>query len=195
MKLINSGAEAKIYSETLFGTEIVVKERKAKPYRIAQLDSELRETRTKSEARILYEVGAAGINAPRLVGIGKFRIYATKIKGKLLIEAGVGRIDFGKIGMQLALMHNANVAHGDFTPANIMKCGSEYFVIDFGLSEITGSVEEKAIDLLLLKRSIEPAQYREFAKGYARISKNPKIVTARLKEIEKRGRYQVRTLA
>ncbi|MDE1827727.1 MAG: Kae1-associated serine/threonine protein kinase [Candidatus Micrarchaeota archaeon] len=195
MRLINSGAEAKIYSGMLFGTEIIVKERRAKPYRIAQLDSELREARTKSEARVLYEVGVAGVNAPRLLGVGKFSIYATRIKGKLLIDDGVGRIDFGKIGMQLALMHNANVAHGDFTPANIMKSGKEYFIIDFGLSEITSSVEEKAIDLLLLKRSIGPGQYARFAKGYARISKDPKPVIARLEEIEKRGRYQVRTLA
>lgn len=134
------------------------------------------------------------MNAPRLVALGKFSIYTNKLEGKLVKDMKTP-IDFSKIGIQLGLMHNGDIAHGDFTPANVMKCDEEYFVIDFGLSEMTSSVEEKAIDLLLMKRSIGAEEYLRFAKGYAKNSKNAKAILKRLTEIEKRGRYQIRTIS
>ncbi|MGI0141241.1 MAG: KEOPS complex kinase/ATPase Bud32 [Candidatus Micrarchaeales archaeon] len=195
MKMIGSGAEAKVYSANLFGIEMVVKERLPKNYRIGEIDEELRETRTKREAKILYELDSLGVNAPKLLGVGRFSIYVNRIEGRLLTDDKIGHVDFGKIGEQLGLMHNGNIAHGDFTPANVMKLGSEYFVIDFGLSEITSSAEEKAIDLLLMKRAINEKCYRDFGRGYAKVSKDSKRIFERLHKIEKRGRYQARSIA
>ncbi|HVA83090.1 MAG TPA: KEOPS complex kinase/ATPase Bud32 [Candidatus Aquilonibacter sp.] len=195
MKMIGEGAEAKIYALDIFGTDALAKNRVEKKYRVPQLDIEIRETRTRKEARILYALSNAGVNAPRLIGLGKFTIYMSRLEGKLLKDIKAEPAEFAKIGGQLALMHNANVSHGDFTPANIMKCKGEYFIIDFGLAEISNSIEEKAIDLLLIKRSSTGSQYSSLLKGYAKVSKNSKEILERLEEIEKRGRYQVRTLS
>jgi Kae1-associated kinase Bud32 len=95
----------------------------------------------------------------------------------------------------LARMHNAGIVHGDFTPANIMLCGGVPYVIDFGLAADVGSTEEKAIDLLLMKRSLPKKEYLIFEKSYAREGTGSRATLERLAEVEKRGRYQVRTLA
>ncbi|MDE1845836.1 MAG: Kae1-associated serine/threonine protein kinase [Candidatus Micrarchaeota archaeon] len=194
MKLLGEGAEAKIYSLNIFNTDLIAKVRIKKEYRIEQIDSELRESRTRKEAKVLHTLAKFGVNAPRLVALGKYTLYTSKLEGKLLKDIELEAKEFVKMGEQLALMHNANISHGDFTPANIMKCGKEYFIIDFGLSEISNSQEEKAIDLLLIKRSIDSKRYAGLLKGYAKSSKNSKEILERLEEIEKRGRYQVRTL-
>ena len=195
MKIINEGAEARIFSADLFGNSVIVKERQRKAYRIEQIDNELRTARTKREAKVLHEVSRLGVNAPRLLAIGKFSIYMSRVNGKLLKDSKSGSRLFLEIGRQLALIHNGNVAHGDFTPANIMLSDGKPFVIDFGLSEMTSSIEEKAIDLLLMKRSIDMEQYKAFIKSYAKHSKNSREMIARLASIERRGRYQTRTLA
>ncbi len=59
---------------------------------------------------------------------------------------------------------------------------------------MTGSMEDKALDLLLMKRSINTMQFRAFADGYKAQGKDAAGVMKRLGEIEKRGRYQTRTL-
>lgn len=195
MKMIGEGAEAKIYALDIFETRALAKVRIKKDYRVAQLDSEIRETRTRKEAKILYTLAKVGVNAPRMIGLGKFTIYMSRLEGELLKDINAKPDEFAKIGEQLALMHNGNVSHGDFTPANIMKCKTGYFIIDFGLAEISNSLEEKAIDLLLIKRSVDEKRYSSLLKGYAKVSKNSREILERLEEIEKRGRYQVRTLS
>ena len=67
-------------------------------------------------------------------------------------------------------------------------------MIDFGLSEITDSVEERALDVLLMKRSIGRDSYRGFLKGYQAAAPGAGGVLKRLETIERRGRYQTRTL-
>ena len=60
--------------------------------------------------------------------------------------------------------------------------------------EMTNSLEDKALDLLLMKRSSSAGQFLAFVDGYKRLGKDAPWVLRRLKEIEKRGRYQTRTL-
>ncbi|MDE1870062.1 MAG: Kae1-associated serine/threonine protein kinase [Candidatus Micrarchaeota archaeon] len=195
MKIVGEGAEAKLYALDVFKARALVKVRIKKEYRVPQLDEEIRETRTRKEAKILYTLAKVGVNAPRMIGLGRFTIYMSRLEGKLLKDTATKPSEFTKIGKQLALMHNANVSHGDFTPANIMKCKEDYFIIDFGLAEISNSLEEKAIDLLLIKRSVDLKRYSSLLRGYAKVSKNSREILKRLEEIEKRGRYQVRTLS
>ena len=71
-----------------------------------------------------------------------------------------------EIGRTLALLHDAGVVHGDFTTANLMIKEKCLYVIDFGLSEITESTEGRAIDLLLIKRSIGKRDYSRLEKSY-----------------------------
>lgn len=192
---IGEGAEAKIYQADIFGKELLLKRREEKKYRIKELDERLRKERTKTEARIMFRLGKSGIPTPRVIAVGKFSIYMEKLSGKLLKDLKPTQEILKETGSMLGKMHEQNIAHGDFTPANIMVSGKSIYVIDFGLSEVTNSQEEKALDLLLMKRSIPKREYSIFEESYSRSYNGSKAIVNRLKEIEKRGRYQIRTLA
>ncbi len=195
MELLSEGAEAKIYTMVLCGAALVAKVREPKDYREKSLDVMLRESRTRKEARAMHYARAAGLNVPAIVALGRFSIYMEHVEGRLLKDAkGVDAATFAKIGGVLALMHRGNITHGDFTPANIMLSGDKIFVIDFGLAEMSGGVEEKALDLLLMKRAIGGAEYRALEKGYLSHGGGNEVL-ARLADIILRGRYQTRTLA
>ena len=195
MRKLSEGAEAKVFETKMFEVDAVVKVRQAKAYRIGELDESLRRSRTRKEARAMLRASEAGVRVPRLLGLGKFSIYMEKMSGKLMKDTLGKHLPYSYIGEMLAKMHAANVIHGDFTPANIMINGKEMYVIDFGLAEISESVENKAIDLLLMKRSIGRREYADLQQAYTRDYTESKQVIARLAEIEKRGRYQIRTLA
>lgn len=192
---IGEGAEAVIYQSRILGREVLLKRREAKKYRVKELDERLRKERTSTEARVMLRLAKAGVPVPRIVAVGRFSIYMEKLPGILLKEANPSAEIFREIGETLGRIHTRDIAHGDFTPANIMLSGKSIFIIDFGLSEVTKSQEEKALDLLLMKRSIPKRQYSAFERAYLQTYSNSKIIINRLKEIEKRGRYQIRTLA
>jgi Kae1-associated kinase Bud32 len=194
MKMLSEGAESKVFETSIFGRSAVVKVRQPKAYRIRELDEALRRTRTRKEAKAMYRASSAGVRTPEIFGIGKFSIYMEKVPGKLLKDAADERIDYETIGLMLAKMHSVNVTHGDFTPANIVVGEQGICIIDFGLSDVSNSIEDKAIDLLLMKRSISGDDYSTMESAYRKESKNPEEIIIRLAEIEKRGRYQVRTL-
>ncbi len=193
-EIIGIGAEAKLYTFKMFDVETVVKERLPKKYRAAALDLKIRKTRTKTEARIMFRLSRAGVRCPRIVALGRFSVYMEKVDGTLLKDKRITDREIAESAKILSRMHSLNVIHGDFTPANLISDGSTVYVIDFGLSEITQSDEEKAIDLLLMKRSIKADLYRIFEKEYAKSYSESKRILNRLKEVERRGRYQVRTL-
>jgi len=195
LRLIGEGAEAKVFETSLFGTCAVVKLRHVKSYRIREIDENLRKTRTKKEARVIYRAYKSGVVVPRLLGVGKFTVYMEKVEGTMLKDILDTYSDYARIGRTLAKMHNADVVHGDFTPANIIISKGRACVIDFGLSEISDSIEDKAIDLLLMKRSIDTKSYMKMLAAYRKESKQAKQILKRLEGVEKRGRYQVRSLA
>ncbi|EST09773.1 Protein kinase domain protein [Kalmanozyma brasiliensis GHG001] len=71
------------------------------------------------------------------------------------------------IGKQLAIMHEADIIHGDLTTSNMMlrpasaQSGAskvdlnhdEVVLIDFGLSSVSAFAEDKAVDLYVLERA------------------------------------------
>lgn len=60
-----------------------------------------------------------------------------------------------EIGSTLSLMHASNIIHGDLTTSNIIvDKDCKIVMIDFGLSQIKVSNEDKAVDLYVLKRAI-----------------------------------------
>ncbi len=196
MKIISEGAEAKIYESATLGNRVVIKDRAAKAYREKSLDLRIRAQRTKSEAKILAKASSNGANTPTVLMVGSYTITMSKLSGRLLstMVDNAGSSIITEAGRQLAILHKAGIAHGDYTPANIMVSKKHVYVIDFGLSEMTNSVEEKALDVLLMKRSLSKSEYATFVKSYSRSFSGAPSVLARLREIEIRGRYQTRTL-
>ena len=199
MNLVNEGAEAKIYETRVFGKSILVKVRQPKAYRVKELDTSIRVSRTRKEAHAMLLAKSKGAKVPAVLAYGKYEIYMEKAEGILLrdILSNADKHVFEQAGRELGKLHNAGIAHGDFTPANILVKGSKnskIIIIDFGLSTFTSSEEEQALDVLLMKRSIGKDQFSRFLAGYSSYAKSG-IVLSKLAEIEKRGRYQSRTLS
>ncbi|KAI8325929.1 TKL family protein kinase [Martensiomyces pterosporus] len=100
------------------------------------------------------------------------------------------------VGRILLKMHSANIVHGDLTTSNmIVDKAGEIVLIDFGLSHISPSVEDKAVDLYVLERafvSTHPNSEQLFAcvlEAYSGKDDQAAIaVLKRLDEVRQRGR-------
>lgn len=201
MKKISEGAEAYIYLAKFMDSDAIIKDRIQKRYRAKEIDTDLRNERTKREARILVMASESGVMVPMVLLLDRYQIFMNRIHGRNLNKLLENKIDNGKLfgvaakcGKYLAMLHNADIAHGDYTPANILVDKRNVWVIDFGLSEITKSVEGKALDILLMKRSLDTELFRTFIDRYRKTAREASATIKRLEEIERRGRYQARTL-
>jgi len=200
MKMISEGAEARIYTTKVLGLDAVVKDRICKRYREKALDSVIRAQRTKTEAKILARASESGIKVPKVLMLKNNKIIMESLNGTMLnalpAKSKIPTSIISQCARQLAVLHGAGIVHGDFTPANILvDKNSNAWIIDFGLGEVTNSDEERALDLLLMKRSIDRGLYGHFEREYLAASGGAgKAVLRQLSEIEKRGRYQTRTL-
>lgn len=203
-KLISIGAEAKIY---LKGNKII-KKREQKKYRHPILDEKIRKQRTRHEAKILYKSKKLGINVPLIFNLNKkyepqkkYDIEIEYIKGEKLSE----NLDnynkekqfniMKKIGKEIAKIHENDIIHSDLTTSNMILKDNEIYLIDFGLSYISKKIENKAVDLHLLKQALEARHYKNhkmlflnFLKEYKH--KEKQKIIERLKAVEKRGRYK-----
>ncbi len=196
LKKIAEGAEADIYETIFFGIRGIVKHRRERAYIPKELDMWLRLHRTKIEARIISAASMNGVNVAKILFVDSDSIYLERIKGRKLsdIHNNIPKETLRQVGMELAGLHNMDIVHGDYTKANIMITEEGIpMVIDFGLSEQTNSIEEKALDLMLLKRSLED-KFPIALNSYMDRSKDSKIILSRLGNIEKRGRYQDRSV-
>lgn len=199
VKLLAQGAEAKIIHTGRF----VIKHRISKSYRHPTLDRKLIKSRTKKEARLLTKASEI-INTPKPFFIPAFdvtRIKMPYIKGDRLSDT-LNRYPKQKqlktmreLGKQVALLHANNIIHGDLTTSNVILSDNKIFIIDFGLGFISAKIEDKAVDLHLIKQALEAKHFqnhdelfREFTKTY----KHPESekVLERLIVVEKRGRYK-----
>jgi TP53 regulating kinase-like protein len=193
MKIIKQAAEAIIYRNN----DIVIKERIKKGYRIKYIDDKLRKSRTRREAKLLEKVD----NAPKVFSVNdkKMTIEMEFIDGKLIkdiLDKAKNRNELLKeIGQSIAKMHDDNIIHGDLTTSNMILKDKVYF-IDFGLGFVSHKIEDKAVDLHLLKQALESKHYLHFEESFKSVlegyktSKNSKDVVERLKSVEKRGRYK-----
>lgn len=213
MKLIYKGAEAEIYFNEKRKT--VIKKRLPKNYRIKALDEEIRRSRTKKEAKVIHYAKKAGVGAPFIeeVDLKKFTIETSYIDGTRLtelIENAKNETSLKKslkacyeLGKAIAKLHNANIIHGDLTTSNIIvkekeskKSKTGIFLIDFGLSDFSAEIEDKGVDLVVLKKCLHALNFeiagkcfKEVLKAYKKTAKEAENVIRRISEIEKRGRY------
>ncbi len=197
MRQVSKGAEATLFLEK----NKIFKERLEKRYRHARIDSHLRKTRTSAEARLLNRARRAGLNTPQVLSVQKYTIEMSYVKGKSLKELMKGmeqkeiRKVLKELGGEIGIMHNHDIIHGDLTTSNIIIAEGKIYFIDFGLGEVSKSVEKKSTDLKLMKSIVNSThsehekEFKYLLKGYERTSENAKQILDRLEGIEDRGRY------
>lgn len=160
----------------------VAKERFSKKYRIPELDQKLRKKQIKNEIKALDLCKNNNIPAPIVLDVDNdnYIIYTTLVEGitvrdyihnlgDLTAPENQHKVEqLGqKIGHTIAQLHSNSLIHGDLTTSNFMvnvdntpgRAQSEQemvlYSIDFGLSQISDNVEEKAVDLYVLERAID----------------------------------------
>ncbi len=196
-KIISQGAEAIIYQKK----DKIIKDRIEKKYRIKKLDDSLRKKRTKSEKKLLEKTSQLSISPPPEKTKEKTKITMQFIKGKKLSEH-LERFPkplkiCEKIGEQTAKLHDNELIHGDLTTSNmILDQNEKLWFIDFGLGFHSNKLEDKAVDLHLIKQALQAKHFSDwenfwkaFLKGYKK-SKNHSKTLERLKKVESRGRYK-----
>lgn len=211
IQVIRIGAEAIVSRLRWNEFDLISKHRVPKPYRISELDKWIRDKRTIHEAKIIVELKKAGVPAPAIILLDRSSstIYMQYIKGVELKKA-LDELDPIKIkriarrlGEIVGEMHLRKIVHGDLTTSNIILDEMErIYLIDFGLSSVTDDVEELAVDIHLLDRSLESAHHkirerfmRHFLLGYSKIAGRERAleILRKVKEIRMRGRYVKRS--
>lgn len=200
MKIIAQGAESIIY---LNDSEII-KHRIKKNYRIDEIDIKKRKYPTRIEAKLLQKAKNLGVNVPSVKKVDEkeMKLILEYIDGKIvrdsiekLNESEIKKI-FNDIGKETAKLHDSNIIHGDLTTANFILKDNKIFVIDFGLGFVSDKIEDKAVDLRVLKQALESKHskisslaFDGFLNGYSN-SKNYEKVIERLGLVSLRGRYK-----
>ena len=203
------GAESDIYEATWLGREAIVKNRVSKSYRIPEIDNKIRKLRTKSEAKILSDVKKTGVRAPVLydVDFEDKSIVMEKISGSLVKDI-MHNIEEDKrkelaiaIGENIKAFHDGDIIHGDLTGSNMILIDDDLdnitenlAIFDFGLGKYSDLLEDKAADLLVLKKSFQSIDYDIAIQTFDWIleaydSKNQSKMANKIAEIEGRGRY------
>ncbi len=195
MKLIKQGAEAKLFIDG----DKLIKERISKGYRIKEIDDRIRRLRTRSEGKLLQRAE----NTPKvfLVDEDKYKIEMEFIDGVLVksilegLGAGERKMLCVELGKDIAGLHDQNIIHGDLTTSNMLLKDRLYF-IDFGLGFTSERIEDKAVDLKLLKQALDGKHYliAEECFGFVlegyKISQEHGKVFKQLEKVEIRGRYK-----
>ena len=205
--LISKGAEANIYKSE----NKVLKDRIPKSYRHPKIDKMLRKRRTKSEVKLI-EKASQLIPVPKILVISSnksyketqhdnYKITMSYIKGKKLSES-LENLDYKKvckqIGINISKLHDSDIIHGDLTTSNMILClqTKKVYFIDFGLGFHSHRIEDKAVDLHLIKEALEARHptifqtaFKSILAGY-KSSKNYQKTIKQLEKVEKRGRYK-----
>ena len=191
-ELIAKGAESNIVKSGYLGEKAVLKDRIPKGYRISEIDNKIRRARCKLEARLLSDAKRAGVVTPILydVNLADKSILMEEIDGVMVKDIIDEDLAF-KIGENISRLHSADIIHGDITTSNIMLRDGQLVFIDFGLGRHSTLDEDKAVDLLVLKKSLQSIDYNLAVKYFDCVLNgydNESIVNT-ISDIESRGRY------
>jgi TP53 regulating kinase-like protein len=203
VEIIRRGAEAEIRRGTWIGRRVIIKSRVVKRYRHPQLDSELRVSRTRNEARLIQEARKLGVPTPIIYDIDplKAEIIMQEITGERVKDAlaqsteDETRVLCHEIGRLAATLHGGGMVHGDLTTSNMILMDGRIWLIDFSLGARRATLEEIGVDLHLLKEAFMSAHsdifhmFQIVMDSYEEHFKNAKEVFRKVKEIENRGRY------
>ena len=199
-KILYSGAEAHLYLQE----GKLVKERISKGYRHKFIDNMKRKYPTRREFKILLRAHKVGMNVPEVFEMddNEMKVVMEFVEGDVLKETldNYSKKKRGevclKIGEQVSKMHDNHIIHGDLTTSNMILKDDKVFFIDFGLGFISHKIEDKAVDLHLLRQAFESKHFKyseelfkNMLKGYKK-SENFKEILERLEKVEQRGRYK-----
>ena len=205
-ELAAKGAESDIYEAKWLGEDVIIKNRVSKSYRIDEIDNKIRKLRTKSEAKILSDVKRTGVKSPILydVDLEEKSIVMEKINGSLVKDI-IGDLDSDKrnqlayaIGKNIRLFHDGDIIHGDLTGSNMILVDdnlddimNNLAIFDFGLGKYSDLLEDKAADLLVLKKSFQSIDYKIATETFDKILEgyDSDKIADKIADIESRGRY------
>lgn len=158
------------------------------------------------EARLLAKCQKLGVSAPTVYRQDNatssiIMEYIDGIALKHVLQDPVTTADEkARLGSDAArligTLHTNNIIHGDFTTSNFLVRRSDrhLFVIDFGLSYMSPSAEDKAVDLYVLERafiSSHPDDQHildDILTHYEAYSSGSSAVMKRLQAVRLRGR-------
>lgn len=206
-KLMKKGAEASLFLADWQGKKAIIKVRSPKKYRPSSLDEQIRIYRTAHEPQLLHDAKSAGVPTPMvyLVDLDDASIIMEFVEGEQMKKL-LGRVTEDKrkklcrrIGQSIGKLHVQGIIHGDLTTSNmIMSSKGTIFFVDFGLGEKSEELEERAVDLHLMKRALQSSHFQlakecfdSVIEGYRSIVGEGLIaeVLGKISEIERRGRY------
>lgn len=203
MKILLRGAEALITEAKEGKKDMVRKQRVKKGYRIPEIDDKLRKLRTRNEAKIMTRL-YSNIFVPRILSVDETKkdIHMEFIPGRRLsdwLDKQENKEDICfEIGKQIAIMHDLDIIHGDLTTSNMIYVGNEgkVYFIDFGLAFSSKRVEDKAVDIHLLRQALEAKHFLFWKKLFDKVlegyrkSEYSEAVMKQFKKVEARGRYK-----
>ena len=179
---------------TFLGVLAVEKFRVEKGYRAPELDKQIRSGRTKREARLLARAKEAGVLCPAVLSVGEFYIRMKFLDGEMLYHAlrkrEISTKELSDAAKILVKLHSKDIIHGDYTPANLMNTEDGMAVIDFGLGCISPDVEDKATDIVMMKKALGTGG-AAFVSAYEKAGGKAAVVRM-VPEIENRARYMER---
>ncbi|MEO9366011.1 MULTISPECIES: Kae1-associated kinase Bud32 [Candidatus Nitrosocaldus] len=217
--LIKRGAEADIYLVEWYGRQAISKVRKRKQYMHEMLDREIRMRRTLHEAEMINMAKRAGVTTPLLyfVDPNNAEIIMQYIEGEVARDLIYQGVNVGWIAMMMGIytarLHAKDIVHGDLTTSNFIVYNNattssndnasaddakRLVLIDFGLSFYSSRLEDKAVDIRLIKEVMSSAHadvfdelFNNFVQGYSSVVGNEYAsrILKKVREIEKRGRY------
>lgn len=219
-ELIKQGAEAKLYKGTYLNQPAIIKERFLKKYRHPDLDTKITHDRIKAESRIISRCFNIGILTPvlYLVDLKRRIIVMQFFEDSITVKDFINKYEKSEmlkklmqnIGRLINKIHSNNIIHGDLTTSNILivkKDSSRDFeennielaLIDFGLSYIEQSAEDKGVDLYVLERAfisthhVQSELFPYLLEAYEKTK--PKETSAIMKKFEEvRARGRKRTM-
>jgi TP53 regulating kinase and related kinases len=204
--LLYRGAEADIVKGRWQSLEAVFKVRKPLAYRLSELDESIRRQRTIREAEMVRRGRMAGVRVPHIyyVDVRASTLVMEYVHGPRVKDllAKVSPIElrriFERLGGDAARLHSAGIVHGDLTTANLVAGEHGLTLLDFGLSSYSTRVEDHAVDLRLIKETLEGAHSESavlaigaLLSGYSTEAgfSRAAAVLRQLRSIERRGRY------
>lgn len=198
-----------MYVGSFLDQAAVVKQRFSKKYRHPSLDLQLTKDRHRAEVRAVLKCKSIGVRTPVLYLADNATntiimeniqdsVTAKDFINKNLEDKNIQQLEniCREIGKVVAKLHLNGIIHGDITTSNILITKDINIVmIDFGLSFMEGTPEDKGVDLYVLERaflSTHPNTEHLFAELLAsyknKLGKQSGEVIKKFEEIRMRGR-------